>query len=118
MAAWTALYSGSNTISTTELSLTLNSTSGVPASKTDKATITLVLDLNAVAAGDQFELKLYDKCRAADTQRQAAKWIITGAQADPVFFTPPMMVGEAWDFTLKKLAGTDRVITSELRAYS
>lgn len=118
MAAWTALYSGSNTISTTELSLTLNSTTGVPAVKTDKGTLCLVLDLNAVAAGDQFVITLYDKCRSADTQRKSATWVISGAQAEPIFMTPPLMIGEGWDITIKKLAGTDRTITSEIRAYS
>jgi hypothetical protein len=118
MAAWTALYSGSASIGTSEYSLTLNSTSGVPAAKTDKGTITLALDLNAVAAGDQFEVTLYEKCRSADTQRKAAKWIVTGAQAEPIFMSPPLMLGEGWDFTIKKLAGTDRTITSEIRAYS
>jgi hypothetical protein len=75
---WTAPYSGSNSVSTTELSLTLNSTSGVPAAKTDKGTMSLVLDLNALLTGDQFEVRLYEKCRAADTQRRAASWIVAG----------------------------------------
>ena len=118
MAAWTALYSGSNTVSTTETSLTLNSTIGVPAAKTDKATVTLVIDVSAVAAGDQFEIRCYDKCRAGDTQRLVGKWIVTGTQAEPLFMTPPLMLGEGWDFTAKKLAGTDRALVSSLRAYS
>lgn len=119
MAAWTALYTAAGTsISTTEYSVTLASTSGVPAAKTDKVTATLVLDLNALAAGDQFEIKLYDKCRSGDTQRQVDKWIVAGAQAGPIFMTPPLMIGEGWDFTIKKLAGTDRTIPGEVRAYS
>jgi hypothetical protein len=118
MAGWTALYSGSNTISTTEFSLTLNSTSGVPAAKTDKGTMSLTLDVSAVVAGDKFEVKLYDKCRSADTQRQSSKWIIQDAQSEPVWMTPPLMIGEGWDFTIKRLAGTDRVITSSVRAYT
>lgn len=118
MAAWTSLYSGSNSISTTEFSLTLNSTSGAPATKTDKVTASLVLDVNAIAAGDQFLITLYDKARSADTQRKVATWILTGAQAEPVFMTPPLIIGEGWDFTIKKLAGTDRTITSSIRAYS
>lgn len=118
MSGWTSLYSGSNSISNTEFSLTLNSTSGAPAAKTDKGTITLVLDVNPMLAGDQFIVILYDKCRSSDTQRKSATWILTGAQAEPVFMTPPLMIGEGWDFTIKKLAGTDRTITSEVRAYT
>lgn len=118
MAAWTALYSGSNSVSTSELSLTLNSTTGVPAAKTDKGTISLVLDLNALAAGDQFEVKLYEKCRSSDTQRLVDHWVVTGAQAYPIFATPPLLLGEGWDFTIKKITGTDRTITSEVRGYT
>jgi hypothetical protein len=118
MAAWTALYSGSNSVSSSELSLTLNSTAGVPAAKTDKGTITLVCDVSAMLAGDQFEIKLYDKARSADTQRLVDHWVLTGAQAYPLFVTPPFMLGEGWDFTIKKITGTDRTITSEIRAYS
>lgn len=118
MAGWTVLYSGSNSISTAEVSMTLNSTSGAPASKTDKGTMSCVLDVNAIVAGDKYELRLYDKCRSGDTQRQVAKWIIQGAQAEPIFMTPPLMIGEGWDFTLKKLLGTDRTIASSIRAYT
>lgn len=118
MAGWSVLYSGSNSISGTEFSITLNSTSGAPASKTDKGTISLVLDVNPVAAGDQFLVTLYDKCRSGDTQRKVATWVITGAQAEPEFMTPPLMIGEGWDFTIKKLTGTDRTIISSVRAYT
>jgi hypothetical protein len=45
-------------------------------------------------------------------------WVLTGAQAYPLFVTPPFMLGEGWDFTIKKITGTDRTITSEIRAYS
>lgn len=118
MSGWTSLYSGSATIGTTEYSLTLNSTSGVPAAKTDKGTISLVLDVNALAAGDQFLVTLYDKCRSGDTQRKSATWMIAGAQAEPIFMTPPLMIGEGWDMTIKRIAGTDRAIGSEIRAYT
>ena len=118
MAAWSVLYSDSATITTTERSLTLGSTAGVPAAKTDKVTASLVLDVNAVAAGDRFEVRLYDKCRAADTQRRVSTWSIAGAQAEPIFMTPPLMLGEGWDFTIKKISGTDRAISAAIRAYS
>lgn len=119
MAAWTSLYTAAGTsISTTEYSVTLASTSGAPAAKTDKVTAQLVLDLSALAAGDQFEVKLYDKCRSSDTQRVVSKWIVTGAQAELIFMTPALMLGEGWDYTIKKLAGTDRTIPAAVRAYS
>lgn len=118
MAAWTVLYSGSNSITTTELSVTLNSTVGVPAVQTDKVTACVVLDVSDVAAGDIFVLALYDKARSGDTQRKVSQWYISGAQQEALFMTPPLMLGEGWDFTLKKISGTDRTIISSVRAYS
>lgn len=118
MAAWTVLYSGSASISTSEYSLTLSSTSGVPASKTDKATVQLVLDLNALVAGDSYELKLYDKARSGDTQRQMSRRTFVGAQVDANQILPALMIGEGWDYTLKRLAGSDRTIGWSIRAYS
>lgn len=117
MADWSVLYSGSASISTTEYSLTLSSTVGVPAAKTDKKTVMLVLDLGNLVAGDQYELKLYDKCRSGDTQRRVSTWTFTGAQSEANSFLPALMIGEGWDYTLKRLAGSDRTIGWEMRAY-
>jgi hypothetical protein len=118
MAAWTVLYSGSASIGTSEYSLTDHTTTSVPKAKTDKVTATLVMDLNALVAGDSFRVTLYDKSRSGDTQRVVSNWYIYGAQAEPIFMTPPLMIGEGWDLTIKKLGGTDRTIPSEIRAYS
>lgn len=118
MAAWGVLYSGSAAISTTEYSLTLSSTSGAPAAKTEKVTAQLFLDLANMVAGDQYELKLYDKCRAGDTQRLIERWVFTGAQQGTLTPLPSLMLGEGWDFTVKRLAGSDRTIGWSIRGYS
>lgn len=118
MAAWTALYTAAGTtIGATEYSISLASTSGAPASKTDKVSACCSLDLNALAIGDVFKLTLYDKCRSGDTQRVVESWYV-GVNNGPNFITPPFMIGEGWDFTLKKISGTDRTIPASIRAYS
>lgn len=117
MSAWTALYPQSATsISTTEISLT-NATSTI-ATKTDKVTAQVFLDLSALIAGDEFKLKFYDKVLSGGTQRLVEQWTFAGAQARPNFVTPALMIGEGWDFTLTKVTGTDRSISWEIRAYS
>jgi hypothetical protein len=116
MSAWTSLYSGTEAVTTTEWSLTTDTSS--IAAKTDKVTAQLFLDLNALAAGDEFRLKLYDKARSGDTQRVVEQWSFAGAQARPIWVSPALMIGQGWDFTLVKVAGTDRTITWEIRAYS
>ncbi len=107
------LYTGTETVSTTEWSLTTD-TSG-PDADTTAGTYQPFIDLNAVAAGDTFQIRLYGKARSADTQRLIQEWIITGAQASPLWTCQPYTLMNGWDFTLKKLAGTDRLITWDIR---
>jgi flagellar hook-associated protein 3 FlgL len=70
----------------------------------------------APVAGDQLQVRVYEKVRSADTQRVIEEWILTGAQSKPIFVTPPLTLKHGWDFTLDKLAGTDRTITSRTLA--
>jgi len=104
---------GSETISTSEWSLTTD-TSGPDADTTD-AIVQVFIDLNALAAGDQFTLTLYEKARAADTQLKAATWTFDGSQGLPLFISPSFILMNGWDFTLIKNSGTDRAITWSVR---
>jgi hypothetical protein len=116
MATLTALYENSATISTTEYSLTLNSTTGVPASQTGDGYIQVWLDLNAVLTGDVFELKIYEKVQSAGTQRLMYYRQFVGQQTPPHWISIPISVMYGWDVTLKKLSGSDRAIGWSIRA--
>ena len=108
------LYSGSATISTTEISL-VSGTSTLQSITTD-GIYQVFLDLNALANGDVFELKVKEKVRAADTQR--VTHIIPIAQAQPGqpnLASPSLILMQGWDVTLIKLAGTDRAIPWSIR---
>ena len=108
------LYSGSETVSTTEHSLTTD-TAGPDVDTTD-GIFQCFLDLSALAAGDQFVLNLYEKVTSGGTQRLVESWYFTGVQGSPNFVTPAMILLHGWDFTLDKLAGTDRAITWSIRS--
>lgn len=115
MATLTALYENSASISTTEYSLPNNSTSLTPV--TDDGYIQIWLDLSALVAGDQYELKIYEKVASGGTQRQC--WpttVLTGAQSPPHWVSAPLSVMYGWDVTLKRLAGSDRTIGWSIRA--
>jgi hypothetical protein len=101
-------FTGTETVGTTEHSLTTD-TSG-PDADTTTGVFQAFLDLNAVAAGDTFEFKVYEKVRTGDTQRRIYSATFTGAQGNPVWVSPTLVLGIGWDMTLKKLAGTDRAI--------
>ena len=112
-----ALYSQSAvTVSATEYSLTNNSTS--IAAKTDNAVISIWIEVNAMAAGDEYELALQEKAVSGGTQRRIVIGNLIGAQADPIFITGSYHVGVGWDVTLKKIAGTDRAFSWSIRSAS
>lgn len=112
--AFTAAES-SATISTAERSLPADTTTGVPTAQTTECYCQTWLDLNALAAGDQFQLTVYEKCISGGTQRVFDQITFSGAQGSPGFVYPVLHLRNGWDITLKKLAGTDRVIPWSLR---
>jgi hypothetical protein len=114
MAAWTEAFVGSATIGSTQYSCPNASTTLTP--RTDKATYQIFLDTAAIIAGDQFEIRILEKCRTGSTQRRLMSAILTGAMADS-WQSPALMLGNGWDVTLQKLAGTDRAIEWSIRAY-
>lgn len=108
-------FAGSETVSGTEWSLTTD-TAG-PDVETSDGVFQCFLDLNAVALGDTFEFRVYEKVQAADTQRVALIQTFSHAQgADAaIWISPSLILINGWDMTLKKTAGTDRTITWSIR---
>lgn len=107
----------SATIGTTERSLTLDSTSGVPATDTSAAYVQIILDIANITSADSFELAIYEKTRTADTQRVLNKVFLTAGPFG-LYVHPALHLARGWDVTLKKLSGTDRVINWSLRKSS
>ena len=101
-------FTGTETVGTTEHSMTTD-TAG-PDTDTTTGIFQAFVDLNAVAAGDVFEFKAYEKVRTGDTQRLVYCARFAGAQAMPVWVSPTLVLGIGWDMTLKKISGTDRDI--------
>jgi len=103
----------SASISTTEYYLASDSTT--PTYQTDDGVYQLFLDMSAMAAGDQYKVVLYEKYASAGTARKVKDWILTGAQADPGWISPAFTLGEGWEWSVTKLAGTDRTIYWSIR---
>src|SRR5581483_5822284 len=101
-------YTGTETVSTTEWSMTTD-TAG-PDADTNAGIYQAFIDLNALAAGDVFDFKVYEKCRTGDTQRQVFYARFANAQASPIYASPSLILGVGWDMTLLKVSGTDRTI--------
>lgn len=108
MATTVEAFTGSETVGTTEWSMTTD-TSG-PDTDTTVGIYQAFIDLSALAAGDTFEFKAYEKVRTGDTQRSVYSARFSRAQSTPVWASPSLVLGIGWDMTLKKIAGTDRAI--------
>lgn len=98
------LYTGTQAVDTTEWSCTTD-TSGPDADTTD-GVFQVFLDLNDMIAGDQLQIRIYEKVTSSSTQRVVYEAILTGAQADPVWVSPSLVLMHGWDVTLDALAGT------------
>jgi len=107
---------GTKAVDTTEWSIGDASTNGeafsTATSPTTDGIYQLWLDVSDMVAGDILQVRLYEKCRSGDTQRLAKEWILTGAQAEPIFVTESFILLHGWDFTLDALAGTITVLWS------
>jgi hypothetical protein len=99
------------TIGTTEYSLPADSTTLTD--QTDDCILQVWIDFGAMTVTEQYEWKVTEKINAG-TMRIVATGTVTGAQTGPVV-TPSLVVGDAWNVTVKKLAGTDRSIGWSLR---
>lgn len=97
------------TISTTEISM-INGTSTIATNST-AGIYQAFVDLNAVAAGDVFEFRAYEKTITGGTQRLVYYARFANAQASPIFVSPTLVLGIGWDMTLIKSSGTDRALT-------
>lgn len=108
----TEAFTGSETVSTTEWSMTTD-TAG-PDTETSDGVFELWLDVNAMALGDRFEVKLYEKVESGGTQREADSLVISN-DIKPHRRIYLGMLMHGWDVTIKKLAGTDRLIAWSIR---
>lgn len=103
----TTITEGTATIGSTEYSLPNESTTLTP--QTDKARLTVRIDLGSMVAGDRYIVKLYDKTNGR-ASTPFCSWWATGAQATTLQLGP-VLVGGGWDVTVTKTQGTDRSIS-------
>lgn len=107
-------YSGNATISATEISI-VSGTSTLQV-VTDDGLYQPFLDLNALADGDVFEFKIYEKVDSAATQRVVHYETLANAQGKALnYAAPSLLLIHGWDMTIKKLSGTDRIIRWSIR---
>ena len=75
----------------------------------------LFIDTAAMVAADITEIRIKEKARSADTQRQIMVATLAGAQSDPLWVSPTFVLMNGWDMTLKQTAGTSRAYPWSIR---
>lgn len=111
--AITELYSGTGSVTTTEFSFVSGSTT--LSNDTTDGVFQTFLDLSDMIAGDQFWIRIYEKARSGDTKRVVYQAILTGAQSDPIWVSPSLILMHGWDVTWDTLAGTSITVNWSIR---
>lgn len=97
---------GTEAISTTEHSLATDTSYDTGDAQTDDGVYQFFLDVSDMVAGDQLQIRVYEKVRSGDTQRIVYQTILTGAQSEPIWVSPSLVLLHGWDITCDALAGT------------
>lgn len=111
--AITEAFTGSETVGTTEHSMTTD-TAGPDLTTTD-GIFQIWVDVSAMTAGDQYQIRIYEKVTSGGSQLKVFESVLTGVQPGP-FVSPSLILLHGWDATLDKLAGTDRALTWSIRS--
>lgn len=106
-------FQNSTTVGSTEHFLASNSTTATY--QTDDGAYQLWLDFNALTNGDEFRIRVYEKISSGGTARIAMEWVVAHAQTEPLWVAPTLIFLHGWEFSLAKLAGTDRSIPWSIR---
>lgn len=104
------LYSGTKAVDTTEWSLTTDSAG--PDVDTTDGVFQVFLDVSDMIAGDELQIRVYEKARSGDTQRVVYECSLFGVQGLPIWVSPSLILLHGWDVTLDALVGTITVLWS------
>ena len=106
----TEAFAGSEAVSTTEWSLTTDSSG--PDVETSDGVFQVFLDVSDMVSGDELQIRIYEKVQAGDTQRIVYQSNLTGPQSPPIWVSPSLILMHGWDVTLDAIAGTITVTWS------
>lgn len=109
------IFAGTEAVGTTEHSLPGDAAFGVGTIQTTDVDLQLWLDLSDMIAGDDLQLRVYEKVQASDTQRVVYEARLQGPQS-PINQVFPAVGAfsllHGWDVTLDAIAGTVTVTWS------
>lgn len=115
MASPFALTEQSPTVTTSEYSLGLNSTAGVPTALTTAGRYYLLVDPAAFLAGDECIIRVYEKVVSGGTQRVIMSFEITNTSGVKIYDLGHLVNG--FDVTAQMISATSRALPMSLRLW-
>lgn len=103
------------TVGATEYSLAQNANYSSGAPMTTDGYVQAFVNLSALTAAESYRLRIYERVNGG-TQLVAFETVVVGAQSQLFAFpAAPLLIGDGWDVTAMKLAGTDRSLSFSVR---
>ena len=75
----------------------------------------LFLELNNLVAGDIFRVRAWDAISSGGTARVIFEENVVGPVGTPMYVTPSLIQLHKWDFSVTRIAGSDRSIAWSIR---
>lgn len=101
------------TVGATELSI-ISGTTTLQTVTDDGVYQLWVDDQGLMTKTEEYAIRIYEKVESVGgTKRLVFKATLKGVQSE-VFVTPFLMLGNGWDMTLQKIAGTDRAFDARI----
>lgn len=114
VGSWTNEFElSADTITSTEYSI-INDGTTLQTNTTKGLRWIFVDPIANMAKADEFEFRVMEAVKSGGTKRQLDSNRFTDTQCE-VYVTPCLWLGNGWDATLKKLAGTDRAMDASIR---
>ena len=103
------------TIGATEWSVPRNASYDVAQPQTADGVYQLWVDAGVMAKADEYRIRAYEKVEGTGgTSKIFGQWSLMGVQSQ-VFCTATFILINGWDFTIQKIAGTDRAFDASIR---
>lgn len=101
------------TVGSSELSIVSGTTT--LQTVTDDGVYQLWVDAGNMAKGDEFIIQLYEKVEGTGgTKKVFFSQTLSDLQSE-IWVSPTFILINGWDFTIKKVAGTDRAFDASIR---
>lgn len=110
-------FAGTQDVDGTEWSMPRDASFDSAQPQTADGVYQAFIDLSTMATGDEYQIRIYEKAQAGDTQRVVYQSNLVGPQSPPMWVSPSLVLINGFDFTLKRIAGaTARTITWSIRS--